>query len=295
MLKNLFLETRPQFLILDFVLAILGTSVAAYDGYFNIFYALLALLGLILTHISVNTLNDYFDYKSGIDLATTRTPFSGGSGMIPSGRLLPKYVLIISIVSLILAIPIGIYFIIIKGWLLLPLLLVATLCVLLYTNMILKTPFPEWAAGLGLGLLPIMGFYFIQTGYYSWHCVIAGIPSFILVYNLLFLNEFPDVDADKIGNRRTFPIMLGRKAASINYCVMNILLYIWVIIWLLLGKMPLYVLLVLFALPFTVKAIKGANKFYNLKDLVSGMANNVLVVMLFQLLMGIGYVLGIYF
>ena len=41
-------------------------------------YAVLAFIGLLLAHISVNTLNDYFDYRSGIDLETRRTPFSGG-------------------------------------------------------------------------------------------------------------------------------------------------------------------------------------------------------------------------
>ncbi len=41
---------------------------------------MLALLGAFLAHISVNTLNEYFDFKSGLDLETIKTPFSGGSG-----------------------------------------------------------------------------------------------------------------------------------------------------------------------------------------------------------------------
>ncbi len=69
-LKIWFLETRPQFLILSVILAFLGISIAWYDGYFHLGHALLAFFGLLLIHISVNTLNDYFDYKSGIDLVT---------------------------------------------------------------------------------------------------------------------------------------------------------------------------------------------------------------------------------
>jgi 1,4-dihydroxy-2-naphthoate octaprenyltransferase len=91
-LKIWFLETRPHFLILSVVLAFLGTSIAWYDGYFHFGYALLAFIGLLLVHISVNTLNDYFDYRSGIDLATRRTPFSGGSGILPAGLLKPRQV-----------------------------------------------------------------------------------------------------------------------------------------------------------------------------------------------------------
>ena len=78
-LKVWFLETRPQFLLLSVVLAFLGTTIAWYDGDFHLGYAMLAFLGLLLCHISVNVLNDYFDYKSGIDLEAKRTPFSGGA------------------------------------------------------------------------------------------------------------------------------------------------------------------------------------------------------------------------
>ena len=68
------METRPQFLTLSIVLAFLGTAIAWYDGPVNLGYALLAGFGLMLTHGSVNAINDYFDYKSGIDLDTERTP-----------------------------------------------------------------------------------------------------------------------------------------------------------------------------------------------------------------------------
>ena len=111
--KVWFLETRPQFLTLSVVLAFLGTAIAWYDGYFNLWHALLAGIGLVLTHASVNILNDYFDFRSGIDLATKRTPFSGGSGILPAGLLTPRQVLWLGMVALLLAVPIGIYFVVI--------------------------------------------------------------------------------------------------------------------------------------------------------------------------------------
>ena len=116
-LKLWFLETRPQFLLLSVVLAFLGTSIAWYwyDGYFHLGYALLAFIGLLLAHISINTLNDYFDYRSGIDLEVKRTPFSGGSGMLPSALLKPRPVLWLGLVSFLLTLPIGVYFVIARG------------------------------------------------------------------------------------------------------------------------------------------------------------------------------------
>ncbi|MEE8318970.1 MAG: prenyltransferase, partial [Dehalococcoidales bacterium] len=124
-LKVWFMETRPQFLVLTVVLAFLGTSIAWYNGFFHLGYAALAFLGLLLAHISVNTLNDYFDFKSGVDLAAQRTPFSGGSGVLPAGLLKPGQVLRFSLIALLLAATIGIYFVVVRGWLLLPLLVAA--------------------------------------------------------------------------------------------------------------------------------------------------------------------------
>ena len=122
--KILFLETRPQFLVLSVVLAFLGASIAWYDGAFILGYAVLAFVGLLLVHISVNVLNDYFDYRSGIDLETQRTPFSGGSGILPGGLLRPGQVLGLGLIAFLLAVPVGIYFVVAQGWLLLPLVLV---------------------------------------------------------------------------------------------------------------------------------------------------------------------------
>jgi len=297
-LKIWFLETRPQFLLLSVVLVFLGTCIAWYDGYFHLGYALLAFVGLLLCHISANVLNDYFDYRSGIDLAAIRTPFSGGSGILPPGSLKPGQVLWLGIGSLLLAVPIGVFFVIISGWQLIPLLIVAALCVILYTPFILKTYWPEWAPGLGMGALPVMGAYFVQTGEYTWPLVIASIPSFILVHNLLFINEFPDVEADRKGGRRTTPIVIGMDKASRIYSALTIIAYLWIIggvvaTWIT-GSvvMPVYCLIALLTLPFAIKAIRGSMQYSDMSKLVPALANNVLVVLVTQLLLGIGYLLA---
>jgi 1,4-dihydroxy-2-naphthoate octaprenyltransferase len=291
-LKIWFLETRPHFLLLSVVLAFLGTCIAWYDGAFHLGYALLAFVGLLLAHISVNTLNDYFDFKSGIDLAVRRTPFSGGSGILPPGNLKPGEVLGLGTVSLLLAIPIGVFFVLETGWQLLPLLIVAALCVVLYTPIILRTYWPEWAPGLGMGALPVMGAYFVQTGEYTWPLVIASVPSFILVHNLLFINEFPDVEADRKGGRRTTPITIGMEKSSRIYAALTIMVYLWIIGSVVAGVMPVYCLIALLTLPFAIKAIRGSVQYNDMSKLVPALANDVLVVLVTQLLLGVGYILG---
>jgi 1,4-dihydroxy-2-naphthoate octaprenyltransferase len=293
-LKVWFLETRPQFLLLSVALAFLGTSVAWYYDAFHLGYALLAFFGLLLCHISVNVLNDYFDYKSGIDLEVRRTPFSGGSGILPASLLKPRQVLWLGLVSFLLAVPIGVYFVLAldNGWQLLPLLLVAAVCTLLYTPLLARLGWPEWAPGVGLGALPVLGVYFVQASAYTLPAVIASVPSGILVHNLLLLNEFPDAEADRKAGRKTLPITMGKKRAGIVYSALTMIVYLWIIGWVVAGKMPVFSLIALATLPLAVKAIGGALKPQEMNRLVPAMANNVLVVLLTQLLLGIGYILG---
>jgi 1,4-dihydroxy-2-naphthoate octaprenyltransferase len=291
--KIWFLETRPQFLLLSVVLAFLGACIAwFYTDVIHPGYALLAGLGLVLTHISVNVLNDYFDYKSGVDLKVQRTPFSGGSGILPAGLMKPRQALWFGLVALFLAVPIGVYFVVVQGWQLLPLLVVAALCVLLYTPIILKLDWPEWSPGLGLGMLPVLGAYFAQTGSYTLSAVFAAVPSFILVHNLLLLNEFPDVDADKTASRRTLPITIGRPKAAVVYSAMTVVVYLWIISGVVFRVMPVWTLLALLTLPLAVKAIRGSFKSDDMASLGPAMAANVMVVLLTQLLLGVGYLLA---
>lgn len=296
-MKKWLLVIRAPFLLLAVVLAFLGASIAWYEsrelgGPFDIGHALLAGLGILIAHISVNVFNEYFDYRSGVDFKTKKTPFSGGSGALTSGLITPRQALGLALGSLIVIIPVGVYFIMLRGWELLPLLLVAAACIVLYTPLILKTGWPEWAPGAGLGSLPILGAYFAQTGAYALPAVIASIPSGILVHNLLLLNEFPDVEADVTANRKTLPIVLGQGKASIVYSALTVIVYLWIVGGVIAGQMPVFSLLGLLTLPWAVKAIRGARNYQDMNKLVPALANNVMVVLLTQLFMGIGYVLA---
>ncbi len=291
-MKKWLLVIRAPFLPLSLVLAFLGSCIAWYQGAFHLGYALLAGFGLLLAHISVDVLNEYSDFKSGIDLETSRTPFSGGSGALPGGLISSKQALSLGLGVFLLIVPIGIFFIIVQGWQLLPLLLVAAICILFYSSWILKTRWPEWAPGAGMGALPVIGIYFAQTGDYTLAAVIAAIPSGILVHNLLLLNEFPDVEADAKAGRKTTPITLGRATASKLYTATTILVYVWIIGGVIAGQMPPLTLIALLTLPLAVKAIRGSRQFQDRAKLIPAMAANVQVVLITQVLLGVGYILA---
>jgi 1,4-dihydroxy-2-naphthoate octaprenyltransferase len=292
-LKIWLLETRPQFLLLSVTLVLLGTAISRYEGCFDLMKFVLTLIGLVLAHASVNVLNDYFDYKSGIDLETTRTPFSGGSGVLPSGLLKPKGVYMYGMGCLIAALAIGIYLTFISGWQLLPLIILGGPVIYFYTSHLTKWLVGEFWAGLGLGMLPVLGTYFVQTGGYSAEAVVASLAPGFLTANLLFLNEFPDVEADKKGGRYNLVIALGYKAAGRLYAGLMTLTYLSIICGVILKLMPPASLIGLASMPFAFKAVSVTFKHYDdIQKLIPALKANVITVLGTNALVAAGYFLS---
>lgn len=288
---------RVPFLILALILGVLGAAVAWYESRrfgspFSMGYAALATFGLLVAHAAVNIFNEYFDCRSGLDYKTRRTPFSGGSGAIPSGLLTLREALWLGIVCFLFIIPIGVFFTLEKGWMLVPLLVLATLLIVLYTPVILKTGYPEWSPGLGLGILPVLGAYFVHTGVYTLTALIAAMPSYLLVHNLLLLNEFPDVEADITVGRRTLPIVFGKKKAAVVFSAFILLVYLWVAGAVILHAMPAWTLLAWLTLPLGLQVIRGSFKYDDREAFLPAMMKNVQLVLWTQALIAAGYILG---
>ena len=292
--KLLFLETRPHFLLLSVVLSCVGTSMAWYEGHFELFFSILAFVGLLLIHTSCNVLNDYFDYMSGIDKETLRTPFSGGSGFLAAEALTPRLVYILGIACFVIASGIGLFFLKVRGWALLPLLIVGGASAYFYSTHIARWLLGEFLAGLNLGVLAVLGTYFVQSGYYSWGAFVGSLPSGILTYNLLLINEFPDIVPDRKWGRRNLVIFLGKRRASVLYLITSGLVYLCIILGVLLQLMPLGTLLGLFTIPIALKAVRGALSKYDVsgENFLPVMGSNVIVVLMTQALIALGYVLS---
>ena len=116
---------RAQYMTIPIVLSFFGNAYDWHIGKFNWTTAFLSLVGLMLAHMIVNVINDYFDHKSGIDERTERSPFNGGSGSIQEAIITPKETLRVGLMLLSVAALIGLYFLITVSWMLLPLLLVS--------------------------------------------------------------------------------------------------------------------------------------------------------------------------
>ena len=161
---------RLPFLLLTPACVAVGVATAHWQtGASNHLLALLVLVGALASHISVNAFNEYFDFRSGLDAKTERTPFSGGSGTLPNHPELATGTLWLAVIALVVAALIGVYVMWLRGWLLFPLGACGLLLVLTYTTWWAYRPvLCLIAPGLGFGLLMVMGTHFSLTGGYSW-------------------------------------------------------------------------------------------------------------------------------
>lgn len=289
------LETRPQFLLLTPVCVLVGLAVAVWElESISALHFVLAIVGALLAHISVNVLNDYFDFRSGLDLKTNRTPFSGGSGILPSGLLRSRQVYVFGVIALLAVAAIGGYFLYECGWKILPLGVVGVVVVYFYTTHFTKNPLLcAIAPGLGFGPLMVLGVYFTQTGEYALAPALASLVPGFLVSNLLLLNQFPDAEADLTASRRHLPIALGKRTSARIYVGLLFAAYLSLVLTVAFGVLPLTALLGLLTLPLGLKAAKGVLKHYDdTANLIPFMGLNIQVTLLTPLLMGAGILLG---
>ena len=210
---------RAPFLLLPVTLVAAGAAAGAYEGRFSATRTALALVGLVALHVAVNVFNEVSDMRTGVDLHTRRTPFSGGSGTLPAGLLSPAAARGFAFAAALLGLAIGVYFYTLVGWRMLPFIAFGALAVVGYTDALARVGLGEVFAGLGLGALPVWGTALVQGGRPGAAALAAAVPAFFMTFNLLLLNEFPDEQADRIGHRRHLVIAFGRRPAALLYAL----------------------------------------------------------------------------
>ena len=242
---------RPNFLSLTPICVLLGIGVASHSGgHPGIGESLLVLLAALLGHVSVNLLNEYHDFRSGLDCLTVRTPFSGGSGSLPAHPEAAVAAGASGLVALAAAVAIGLYFVYAKGWALLPLGLVGVALAASYTPLITRQPLLcLLAPGVAFGPVMVAGSAFALTGRYSWTATFASLPPLLLVSDLLLLNQFPDVEPDRQAGRRHLPIVWGRRRSAVLFGLMLSLAYVALGVGAAVGTLPPLALLGVLTLP----------------------------------------------
>lgn len=273
----------------------LGAATATWSGSeINLYYLILAFVGAFSAHISVNALNEYHDFMSGLDFRTQPTTFSGGSGTLPKTPEKAHFALITGISTLVITALIGIYFLYVRGLWLLPLGATGLIIVVTYTKWITRSPLLCLIVpGLGFGPLMVMGTDFVLTGSYSWTSFVASLVPFFLVSDLLLLNQFPDVEADKWAGRRHLPIAIGRKASAKVYVVFLAATYMAIILGYISGTLPLEGFLALASIVLAIPTVRGVSRYADdIPRLIPYMGRNVIINILTPVLLAIGLFIG---
>jgi 1,4-dihydroxy-2-naphthoate octaprenyltransferase len=141
----------------------------------------------------------------------------------------------------------------------------------------------------------VLGTYVTQSGDYRVSSVLVSLVAGLLIANLLLINEFPDVEADRPAGRKHLPIIIGRAKSAWVYCAIAVLTYAVIIVGVAIGSLPLWALLGLATLPLGVKAMAGALKYHSdLPNLMPALGMNVMNVLLTPTLMSVGIIISTY-
>lgn len=257
MLKALLGVARLNFLTLTVICITLAASFSWYrHGAFSAGLFSLVLLMALAAHISVNAFNEYFDFKSGLDFLTNKTPFSGGSGSLISQPSAASAALVLACSCLLLVIISGLYLTIQLGWSLLLIGIPGVLLIYAYTQYINRSPLLcLLAPGVGFGFFMTLGASWVFSAELSSGAAVLAAVITCLVSNLLLLNQFPDVDADRQVGRRHYPIVIGRRRSAVVFSLLLLLSYLLLPIAVTTGLLPPHCLLALLTLPLAAKLL----------------------------------------
>ena len=247
---------RIRFLLASVIAVSLGLSVTWWhSGAIDIFQAALTMAGVIALHASVDLLNDYWDFKRGIDTKTKRTGMSGGTGVLPEGLLKPKSVYNTGILFLVAGGLIGGYFVVLHGVVIGVILAFAILSIYFYSTKIVNWGLAEVFVAVK-GTLIVMGTYYIQNSELTDVVVLSGIVVGVLSSLVLFVASFPDHDADKEKGRRTLVILAGRQKAVSIFYIFPIISYGIIIGCVAMSIIPVFCLISLAAIPVVISSIR---------------------------------------
>lgn len=244
---------RIRFLLSSVIAVAAGLAISWWHiGQIDFWYAILTMFGVISLHVSVDLLNDYWDFKRGIDTQTRRTKMSGGTGVLPEGLLEPCQVYRAGIIFLIIGSFIGSYFVIIDGIVIGSILAFAVISIYFYSTKIVDSGLSEIFVTIK-GSMIVLGTFFIQTLEINLSTIMGGIFVGVLSSLVLFITSFPDFEADKSKGRKTLVISVGKQKATLVFWIFPFVIYSILIFGLFYEIFPFFCIISIALIPLIVK------------------------------------------
>ena len=251
-------SARSVILVISFQAALLAGLLALTDRRFAVLPFLLVLVGYVVLHAISNLSNDYFGARRGHDTEDSPrrryTVHPVLSGAV-SSRLLVRGLAVLGVV----AVAIGVYFISLRGWPAVMLVMAGALLLWAYDaapRALKELGLGEVAAFVVWGPLMVAGGYYVIAGSFSADALLASIPYGLGVMSILVGKHIDQRKFDDSQNQRTLPVLLGeRRARSLNRAAV-IGMYLVVVIGVALGALTPFALLVVLAAPRALRAIR---------------------------------------
>jgi 1,4-dihydroxy-2-naphthoate octaprenyltransferase len=257
-----FAATRPAFLSVTFVGCLLGLASAKAGGMpLDPALATVTLFFALVAHAGANVINDYYDARNGSDAANTERlfPFTGGSRFIQNGVLSLRATGIFGYALMAAVIPAGLWLTAVSA----PGLVGIGLAGLFVAWAYSAPPLKLQSRGLGeFGitagwLLVVVGTDFVQRRGFAFEPVAAGLGFALMVANVLYINQFPDIRADRQAGKRTVVVRLGAGPARWGYALIAALAHLWLVAEVLEGRLPHAALFGLVALLPVIAALRN--------------------------------------
>ncbi len=298
-LKKWMVAIRAPFFTASAIPVLVGTALAwNLTGEFSFYKFILTLIGVPLFNGGTNLANDYYDHKTGNDdINVNLTPFSGGSRVIQNGLIPAKHILIGSFLFFGLGSIIGLYLNAVSpGNVILFLGIFGLLSGFFYTFTPVVIGYRGWGeflVGLNLGTLTIIGAYYVQAHTLSWAAFWLSLPIGLLVAAILYINQFPDYEADKAVNKRHWVVKLGKRKAVYGYYFLIAANYLVILFAVVFRVVTPFALAPLLTLPLTLGAIRVLRLNYDkVAELIPAQAKTIQTHLFTGLLLSLGLVVG---
>jgi len=282
----------PKIWIASTIPMAVGAAIAySHQGSFNWYWFLVGVIAMYLLEIGKNAINEYIDYLSGVDRFVTpekRTPFSGGKKTIIDGKLTLKENLLIGIVTVLAGSLIGLYIVFNREFNILWIGLAGVFFALFYSLPPIKFAYRgvgEFIVGFTFGPLITTGTYLVQAHTITTEVIVASLPLGFIIANVLWINQYPDYEADLKGGKMNGVVRLGKEKGIIVFAALFGLAYL-VLFTLTVISGNLLWLLAFVSIPLALKAVTVARKhFNNIPKLIEANAKTIQIYQLTGLTM----------
>lgn len=292
MLSSWLRAIRIRFLLASVIAVSNGLAITYWKiGTIDPFYAVMTYIGVVFLHASVDLLNDYWDHKRGIDSVTTRTKFSGGTGVLPENLLTPKAVYAAGLIFLLLGASIGAYFVAVRGITIAVILGFAVVAIYFYSTSIVNAGLGELFVAIK-GAMIVLGTFYVQSPSLEPAAMYVGAIVGILSATVLFVNSFPDYEADRSKGRRTLVIVVGKKTAAAVYPAFMVAAYAMIVMGIFFGFTKIFSLISLASIPFAIKSVVLLRKDHeSIERMVPAMSSAVTYSRITGFLLALGLIL----